>query len=755
MLPLLRFVAAISITAASPDKANSQISIDGVASFIQRTARVSNTEFSVHPGTGFPPTSHEAGAGVPVEPQNDTDVAPNDQSYPSTLVELEAMGYRLAAHLGRNVILLKPNGGDLTSVGPLKDKDIWNASDAWVNFTFWHPAGVISNVNGGRVVWANVNFINIVALCELSILAYPFAIIPLALFGAIAVGLCLVKVDIPSDATLGPGPPAVPTSQLTLRSQRIYNAWCTFCCTIPSLLVFGVPLALIYMSYALPQEVYVILLITSSAFVFSNGVHMALFSPFVLHRIMQNNRKDASDVLGELKADQKQEIVHWVIFPNYQEDVDIIESSVRSVACSSLAYSNICILLAMEEREGPQAKKKTEHLRQRFEGRFKDFFETYHPANLPNDPPGKASNVAYAFNRLTERLQASGQDPSKVMLTIADADSEFHAVHFETLTRQYFETEPQHRGTTLWQSAILHVKNYHRQPGPVLVGTMFTCMAELSFLADPNAIRFPYSTYSLSFDLAHKVGGWDAEWIAEDWHMGIKCFLFTLGRSKVQPVALPTLNYSPEAETWMGTCHARFVQAKRHALGFSDLSYYFMMLPLIFLHLTKVKRDDGANLADFWQLFFGGLAHVVRLVNTHVILGILTLYAVFDMVLKQLMLAMMGHARGIEGLFQRTFFATTMFGVASILMMSIVTITFQVIYHILEERLEKPKPKWSWIYRGHFIHWCMTALSFLFCGPIFFLALAYSVWIAALKMLSSRSFTYEVASKPTKEQRST
>lgn len=249
------------------------------------------------------------------------------------------------------------------------------------------------------------------------------------------------------------------------------------------------------------------------------------------------------------------------------------------------------------------------------------------------------------------------------------------------------------------------------------------------------------------------VGGWDAEWIAEDWHMGIKCFLLTLGRSEVKPVALPTLNYSPEADTWMKTCEARFVQAKRHALGFSDLSYYFMMLPLIFLHLSTVKRKDGADLADFWRLFFSGLAHVVRLVNTHVILGILTLYAVFDMVLKQLMLALMQQARGIEGLFSRTFFATSLFGVASVITLSIVTINFQIVYHVVCDRLEKPKKEWVWLFKGHVIHWVMTVMSFAIWGPAFFLGLAYAVWQAAFKMLFATSFTYEVAAKPTKEQR--
>jgi len=125
------------------------------------------------------------------------------------------------------------------------------------------------------------------------------------------------------------------------------------------------------------------------------------------------------------------------------------------------------------------------------------------------------------------------------------------------------------------------------------------------------------------------------------------------------------------------------------------------------------------------------------------------------MLLKKVMLVMMGRARGIEGLFERTFFATFMFGVASVIMMSIVTLIFQVAYHILKDRLEKPKSQWAWMFGSAFMHWAMTAVSFVVCGPFFFLGLAYSVWLAALKMLTTRSFSYEVAAKPTKQQRMT
>merc|ERR1719420_2612947 len=153
--------------------------------------------------------------------------------------------------------------------------------------------------------------------------------------------------------------------------------------------------------------------------------------------------------------------------------------------------------------------------------------------------------------------------------------------------------------------------------------------------------------------LAMEVGGWDAEWIAEDWHMGIKCFLLTLGRTSVQPVLLPTINYSPEANSWMETIHARYAQAKRHALGLSDLAYYFMMLPLIFVRLSS-DRQNGAGLADFWSLTIRGLPYLVKLVNTHIIIGIMATYAVLDAILKKVMVVFLDHS--ITGIFERTFF---------------------------------------------------------------------------------------------------
>jgi hypothetical protein len=56
------------------------------------------------------------------------------------------------------------------------------------------------------------------------------------------------------------------------------------------------------------------------------------------------------------------------------------------------------------------------------------------------------------------------------------------------------------------------------------------------------------------------VGGWDPDWISEDWHMFLKCFLNTGGQVGVVPILLPIVNYTPEDAGWWGTVWARWTQ---------------------------------------------------------------------------------------------------------------------------------------------------------------------------------------------------
>mmetsp|Transcript_30867 Transcript_30867/g.57753 ORF Transcript_30867/g.57753 Transcript_30867/m.57753 type:complete len:782 (-) Transcript_30867:118-2463(-) len=767
---ILRAAATDQLTLAKPSECNSSI-----VSLFQKTATV-NLVPSARVGLQSSNLSEYLNHSVVQMPKAVLPELSMLSASKSSEVSMPAAGKDRISYLESVVRHLDPfykefiqqsNQSSKELVSPdkfsLESQNIWNESNEWVNFTFWHPAGVISNVNQGKVTWASVSFLSIAELGWLSFIAYPVIPIFVVLMWGIIVSLCITpknkdepteEDDLPEDDLPENDLPYISPSKLTPRSQTLYGVWKLLCCCLPALLVFGVPLLLIALSYPYPQEVFVLTLVTSSAFAFSHGVYMASFFPFVIGQFRKCAELTGSEVRssGEShEASSRGGLQHWVFFPNYKEDLDVLGMAVGSVARSTLAKTNIGIVLAMEQRESG-SKEKAQKLQEQFYGQFRDIQVYFHPQDLPNDPPGKASNMAYAFKSLVKHLEGLNQDTSQVMLTVADADSEFDECYFEALSKKFVQAEdPQ---TTVWQSPVYHFKNYHRQPGPCVVGSLITAMVETAYLVDPNAIRFPYSTYSIPLCLALKVGGWDPEWIAEDWHMGIKCFLLTLGRAQVQPILLPTLNYSPEESTWSGTVAARWAQAKRHALGFSDLSYFFMMLPLIFVRIISSSKSPGLDLRGFWKLVFVGLAHIVRLVNTHVIIGVMTLYAILDMALKRVMMLALGQIRGISELFDRTLFAATMFAVATTSMTLIVTVNFQVLYRALEHRLEKPPRAFEWMYRNPLCHWVFTALCFAVWGVFYFTAMAAAAWMAAIKCMffwRTGGFEYEVAAKPTKK----
>jgi len=637
--------------------------------------------------------------------------------------------------------------------------DIWNASTLWEKVTLHHPAGVIANVYNGRVRWADVNYLSFEALYVLSLVAYPVLLVCLLLILTILVSICIAQdpegararaahAAASSGEGFG-GSVSEALSELGPHARCVFTGWAMLCRAIPALLVFGTPMALVALSYPYPQEVFVLLVVVSSVLVFSNGIYMVYHCPFTLLGLHRAIADRPGALLGPAERAEQDEVLHWVIFPNFDEDVEVMASALESVARCASARAQISVLLAMEEREHGSIDKAF-RLQERFACRFRAVEATFHPPDLPNDPPGKASNLAWAFRWLVRHLNESQENIQRVVLTVSDADSDFHEFYFDGVARAYVDAGPSgQQDLTLWQSPVLHVKNYHRQPMPVVVGTMFTAMSEMALLSDPNAVRFPYSTYSLSLALARRVGGWDPEWIAEDWHMGIKCFLLTFGRSRVQPILLPTVNYTPEAETWLGTLGARWSQAKRHALGFSDMSYYFMLMPLIFARLSSKRFEESADLGDFWRVFFHGLVYIVRFVNTHVVIGIMTMYTMASWVLQRVMLQDIRH---VGQLFDWSTLACKMFFGASALSMVVTTFTFQVAYYtVLQGRLEPVAGTASrWLFGQKPLHWayCLVACSAF--APCYCTGLAFAALLAALRVFLFASFEYEVASKPTK-----
>merc|ERR1719460_11361 len=101
----------------------------------------------------------------------------------------------------------------------------------------------------------------------------------------------------------------------------------------------------------------------------------------------------------------------------------------------------------------------------------------------------------------------------------------------------------------------MHFKNYGELPNIVRVPVLAAVVHEIAVLSDPmlHATAMPFSTYSIPLKFLQAVGDFDPDWVSEDWHIGIKLRLATVGRFPVRPIFLPVVNYGVEDETCLRT----------------------------------------------------------------------------------------------------------------------------------------------------------------------------------------------------------
>ncbi|CAK0839903.1 unnamed protein product, partial [Prorocentrum cordatum] len=343
-------------------------------------------------------------------------------------------------------------------------------------------------------------------------------------------------------------------------------------------------------------------------------------------------------------------------------------------------------------------------------------------------------------------IHQKGYDIRNVIVTIADADSDFHREYFAALT-YYFchagadaDGETPDRHLTIWQAPILHFKNYRDQPALVKLASLVASQHELANLADPNATRVPYSTYSLSAVLAERVGGWDGDFISEDWHMALKCFFATAGRLRVTPIFLPVMNYAPVGDTYWKTIDERFKQAKRHALGFSEMIYMLRHLGRVW---GAIGTPWGKSLYKWRAMFLW-----VKLLMIHLVMAVFFI----NSVLNGYLISYFAHDPRIQQLDANTwtFLINCVFqSMAFLSFMSIFLISvllYEAVKHRVVDEQEGAQLGLRW--RSQCANFCITLVQSLVLLMPFFAAASTAEWIAAWKCMGGHKFNYVVATKP-------
>lgn len=262
-------------------------------------------------------------------------------------------------------------------------------------------------------------------------------------------------------------------------------------------------------------------------------------------------------------------IYHAVIIPNYKEKTSKLKKTLQYLANQDFPRKRILIILAMEEREGEEAKQKAKILIAKFKSKFGYIGATFHP-DLPGEVKGKASNSTWAAKFLSRIIRQRNITPDFVMITSCDADSLLPSKYFSYLT--YTFLTDQNRYFHFFWAPVLLYSNFWEIPLPIRLQATISSIGRLAGISRPDTL-IQISTYSLSLAMLEKVGYLDVDIIPEDWHIFLQAF-FTLGEKvKTIPIYLTVSRDAVNSTNLFRTLVSRYEQEKRWAWGITDIPY--------------------------------------------------------------------------------------------------------------------------------------------------------------------------------------
>ena len=303
-------------------------------------------------------------------------------------------------------------------------------------------------------------------------------------------------------------------------------------------------------------------------------------------------------------------LYHAVIIAAYKESLEIMEPTLQSVADTTYNNDQMIIVLAYEERGGEAIEATVTRLREKFGSTFKAFHLVKHPKDLPDEVVGKGGNITYAGKFLKGWLKEQHIEYSDVIVTTLDADNRPHRTYFDYVAYEYV-VHPDRKHLS-YQPVSLFLNNIWDAPAPMRVVATGNSFWNIISSMRPHTLR-NFASHSQSMDALVEMNFWSTRSIVEDGHQYWRSYFHFKGEYSVLPILVPIYQDAVLSDTYMRTLKAQFIQLRRWAYGASDVPYVATRI------LTKNRQ------VPLW----GGLARLIRLVDSHVTLASVALLVAF------------------------------------------------------------------------------------------------------------------------------
>lgn len=299
----------------------------------------------------------------------------------------------------------------------------------------------------------------------------------------------------------------------------------------------------------------------------------------------------------DAKIKNWEELIHLVVFPTYNESLDVIRPSFEGIINDGYPTDRMIVVLALEERGGEEAIERAKIIKKEFGHKFKKFIYTIHPDGMVGEIKGKGANQAWAARKIKEEIiDKEGYDYDRIVVSVFDIDTIVIKGYFYCLTYKFLTVENPYRAS--FQPIPVYHNNIWQAPFFARVAASSNTFWQMMQQLREEKLA-TYSSHAMSWRALAEIGFWSTNMVSEDSRIFWHCFLFYNGDYRVEPMYFPVSMDVCMDETFKSTMKNLYKQQRRWGWGVENVPY------LLFNFVKRYKKFPKGKMASriFVQLY--------------------------------------------------------------------------------------------------------------------------------------------------------